>query len=104
MAADLISRSAVRPETAKPGQTPGGAQSSAPDGKATAAEPDQEMLKKLDENSARLEELSAEHKADLNDPASLDELARKVYPRLRRLLRAELLVDRERAGLLGELG
>ncbi len=41
--------------------------------------------------------------ADLDDPVSLDELARKVYPRLRRLLRVELLADRERAGLLGDL-
>jgi hypothetical protein len=40
--------------------------------------------------------------ADLDDPTSLDELTRKIYPRLRRLLKGELLADRERAGLLSD--
>jgi hypothetical protein len=54
-------------------------------------------------NADRLAELSAMHPADLDDPTSLDELTSKVYPRLRGLLRAELLVDRERAGLLADI-
>ncbi len=34
----------------------------------------------------------------------LDELARRLYDRIRSRLRGELLVDRERAGLLSDLG
>jgi hypothetical protein len=33
----------------------------------------------------------------------LDELARRLYDRIRRRLRAELLIDRERAGLIADL-
>jgi hypothetical protein len=36
-------------------------------------------------------------------PADLDELARKLYDRIRTRLKAELRLDRERAGLLTDL-
>ncbi|MGD0556578.1 MAG: DUF4157 domain-containing protein [Streptosporangiaceae bacterium] len=64
-----------------------------PDGHAESAQ----------EGPTNREEKPGKRVADLDDPVSLDELARKVYPRLRRLLRVELLADRERAGLLGDL-
>lgn len=37
-------------------------------------------------------------------PAELDELAKKLYERIRTRLKAELRLDRERAGLLTDLG
>ena len=39
---------------------------------------------------------------DLNDSRSIGELATKLYQPLRGLLRGELIVDRERAGLLSD--
>ncbi|MDP9389347.1 MAG: hypothetical protein M3Q48_15875, partial [Actinomycetota bacterium] len=36
------------------------------------------------------------------DEVDLEELARKLYDRVRSLLRTELLVDRERSGLLSD--
>ncbi len=44
--------------------------------------------------------LAGQRAADLDDPVDLDELAAKLYRRLRTKLRLELIVDRERAGLL----
>ena len=35
-----------------------------------------------------------------DDPAQLDELARRLYPRFRTRLRQDLLADRERSGRL----
>jgi hypothetical protein len=35
-----------------------------------------------------------------SDPAQLDELARRLYPRFRNRLRQDLLADRERSGRL----
>jgi hypothetical protein len=63
----------------------------------------EEQITGLLASSARLAELSAARPANLDDPVSLDELATKVYQRLRGMLRAELLVDRERAGLLADI-
>jgi hypothetical protein len=62
-----------------------------------------EQLSELIANAARLAELCTERPANLDDPVSLDELSTKVYQRLRGMLRAELLVDRERAGLLADI-
>jgi hypothetical protein len=45
-------------------------------------------------------ELAGQRPAALDDPVELDELATKLYRRLRSKLRLELIVDRERAGLL----
>ncbi|HEX5406193.1 MAG TPA: DUF4157 domain-containing protein [Pseudonocardiaceae bacterium] len=44
--------------------------------------------------------LCAQRSVDMNDARDIGELATKLYHPLRGLLRAELLVDRERAGLL----
>jgi hypothetical protein len=52
----------------------------------------------------RLTALCEERPVDLDDPISLDELATKLFARLRRLLRSDLLIDRERAGLLADAG
>jgi hypothetical protein len=59
-----------------------------------------EELSALLQYAGRLAEMCEERPVVLDDPITIDELAMKAYPRLRRLLRAELLVDRERAGLL----
>jgi Domain of unknown function (DUF4157) len=73
----------------------------APDGQATGS--GRKELDELAEHSERLVELAGERPADLDDDVCLDELASKVYPRLRSMLRGELLVDRERAGLLADI-
>lgn len=44
--------------------------------------------------------LAGQRSADLDDPVHMDELAAKLYGRLRSKLRLELIVDRERSGLL----
>ena len=77
----------------QPGATPAGQEE--PHGK-TDGKPDGQ------EEPHGKPEKDKKRPADLDDPASLDELATKVYPRLRRLLRGELITDRERAGLLGD--
>ena len=38
----------------------------------------------------------------VGDPYALDELATRLYPNIRTRLRQELLIDRERAGLLAD--
>ena len=38
----------------------------------------------------------------VGDPYALDELAMRLYPNIRSRLRQELLIDRERAGLLAD--
>jgi hypothetical protein len=54
-------------------------------------------LAQLREQVTELAQSSAEA---LSDPVALDDLAGKLYQRLRSRLRLELIVDRERAGLL----
>ncbi|HVV22852.1 MAG TPA: DUF4157 domain-containing protein [Pseudonocardiaceae bacterium] len=49
-------------------------------------------------------ELAERPPPDLDDPLTLDDLTTKLFGRLRRRLRRELLVDRERAGRLGDFG
>jgi hypothetical protein len=49
---------------------------------------------------AHVAELADRRHVDLDDPVELDELATRLYGRLRSKLRLELIVDRERAGLL----
>jgi hypothetical protein len=65
---------------------------------AVLAQPDAELTAARD----RLLTLAAQRPLDLDDPAALDELAALLYPRLHRELRLELLVDRERSGLLSD--
>lgn len=50
----------------------------------------------------RLVELCTSRPPDLDDPYSMDELAAALFGRMHRLLRAELLLDRERAGRLAD--
>lgn len=66
------------------------------------APPDEapEQPDELAEYSERLVALCGQRLANLDDSTDLDELAEKIYHRLRDMLRGELLVDRERAGLL----
>lgn len=45
-------------------------------------------------------DLAGQRSADLDDPVHMDELAAKLYRRLRARIRHELIVDRERSGLL----
>jgi hypothetical protein len=71
-----------------------------PDPPPAAAVPAE--LAELLANQDRLLELSATRPPDLDDPYSMDELAGTLFGRLRRLLRAELLLDRERAGRLAD--
>jgi hypothetical protein len=51
---------------------------------------------------ARLLELAAQRLLDLDDSVAIGELADGIYPRLRARLKRELLVDRERSGLLSD--
>jgi hypothetical protein len=57
---------------------------------------DQELAERRD----RLLALCAQRPANLDNVLDMEELAVKLYHRLRGLLRGELIVDRERAGLL----
>ena len=59
-------------------------------------------LRRLDEAVNLLRERESEPAPDLDDPRTLDELAGKLYRYVRSRLRAELIVDRERAGLLAD--
>ena len=52
----------------------------------------------------RLLDLSRRRPLDLDDPDDIDELSVRIYQRIHRRLRRELLVERERAGRLGESG
>lgn len=45
-------------------------------------------------------DLAGQRSADLDDPVHMEELAAKLYRRLRARIRHELIVDRERSGLL----
>jgi hypothetical protein len=58
---------------------------------------------RLTNTVAELAGRPAEPAADLTDPATLDDLTVRLYDRVRTNLRTELLVDRERAGLLADL-
>lgn len=52
----------------------------------------------------KLIDLSRRRTLDLDDPADIEELSARIYQRIHRRLRRELVVDRERAGRLGETG
>lgn len=72
-----------------------------PQAASPAAAPADEEL-----NAARdkLIELSKRRPLDLDDPADIEELSVRIYQRIHRRLRRELVVDRERTGRLGETG
>jgi hypothetical protein len=48
----------------------------------------------------QLTTIAGQRPVGLDDPIALDELAARLYQRLRSRLRLELIVDRERAGRL----
>jgi hypothetical protein len=58
----------------------------------------------LGEARDKLVALSKQRPLDLDDPSDIEELSVRVYQKIERRLRRELLVDRERAGRLGETG
>jgi hypothetical protein len=58
--------------------------------------------RELDACRDRLVELCAQRPVNLDSVLDMDELATKVYHRVRGLLRWELIVDRERSGLLAD--
>lgn len=74
----------------------------APDGvpfpAETAAAPDVEF----ELARTRLLELAGQRLLDLNDPIAIGDLAEGIYQRIRAKLRRELLIDRERSGLLSD--
>ena len=83
--------------------------SSAAPADAPAAEPqtpqgsaggDEEM----DAARDKLLALSRRRPLDLDDPSDIEELSVRIYQRIHRRLRRDLVVDRERAGRLGETG
>lgn len=54
--------------------------------------------------SGRLARLARQRPLDLDDAAAVDELADDLYRRFHSRLRRELLIDRERSGVLGDFG
>lgn len=52
----------------------------------------------------QLLKLSQKRPLDLDDPGDIEELSVRIYQKIHRRLRRELLVERERAGRLGEAG
>ena len=52
----------------------------------------------------QLLKLSQKRPLDLDDPGDIEELSMRIYQKIHRRLRRELLVERERAGRLGEAG
>jgi hypothetical protein len=61
-----------------------------------------DAIAELRTHVAELAEVADRRHVDLDDPVELDELATRLYGRLRSKLRLELMVDRERAGLLAD--
>lgn len=67
---------------------------------APQAAADEEMSAARD----RLLDLSKRRPLDLDDPADIEELSVRIYQKIHRRLRRDLVVDRERSGRLGETG
>jgi hypothetical protein len=79
---------------------PFAAQTTEPQPAQAAAAPDHELGEARD----KLVALSKQRPLNLDDPGDIEELTVRVYQRIERRLRRELLVGRERAGRLGETG
>ncbi len=73
-----------------------------PDARPAPAPPGPAGDTRLGRAQARLLELAAQRLLDLDDSVAIGELADGIYPRLRARLKRELLVDRERSGLLSD--
>lgn len=87
------------------GDPPAAWRSAAPaaaDTSADAAAGMAEPLRELVAHRDRLLALATRRVLDLDSAPALDDLATRLYGRVRSRLRAELLVDRERAGLLSD--
>jgi hypothetical protein len=84
------------PESSQTGNT--GSESTGPAQAADAARADDR--RELAELREQLTAVTDQRPVGLDDPIALDELAARLYQRLRSRLRLELIVDRERAGLL----
>jgi hypothetical protein len=82
--------------SASPGSATADGAAPAPDVSAAVAD----AHSGLAELRGQVAELAGQRSAVPDDPVDLDELAAKLYRRLRTKLRLELIVDRERAGLL----
>jgi hypothetical protein len=95
-------------EIAEPGYSPapaaGGSQTSAQPGAPGASAQGSGSDDGLGPHKDKLIELSKRRPLDLDDPADIDELSVRIYQRIHRRLRRDLVVDRERAGRLGETG
>ena len=63
------------------------------------------LVRRLDELANAVDELTAAQAKtlDLTDPSGVDIFTNGLYRRIRDSLRQELLVDRERAGILSDL-
>jgi hypothetical protein len=100
---EILAQLASQPEAPPPGPTPNLPELTLDD---PAEEPTPEPTEKwvvdheLVERRDRLLALCAQRPANLDNVLDMEELAVKLYHRLRGLLRGELIVDRERAGLL----
>jgi hypothetical protein len=88
---------AAEPE---PAPAPSGAPAADIQGSAAAAPADQEMSEARD----KLLDLSRRRPLDLDSPGDLEELTTRIYQGIHRRLRRDLVLDRERAGRLGETG
>jgi Domain of unknown function (DUF4157) len=93
-----LTAASTLPESHPDPATPMAADVAVPSAQASGAAADTQAA--LAELRDRVGELASRRPADLDDPVELDELAAKLYRRLRSKLRLELIVDRERAGLL----
>ncbi|WP_112242949.1 eCIS core domain-containing protein [Kribbella monticola] len=81
-----------------------------PESPAPAAEltnPDPQLLDRLDRLESSIRELAEQQPGDpvvrLDDPGGLGRLAERLYGVLRQRLRNELIIDRERRGVLADL-
>lgn len=95
-AEDVMSAPAPEDGASAPSAGP----SAAPAADSQAQQGDEEM----DAARGKLLELSKRRPLDLDDPADIEELSTRIYQRIHRRLRRDLVVDRERAGRLGETG
>jgi hypothetical protein len=96
--ADDVTTAVAEPESA-PEQSLGATVADTP-GPADAAPVDAELNQARD----KLLDLSRRRPLDLDSPEDLEELTVRIYQGIHRRLRRDLVVDRERAGRLGETG
>jgi hypothetical protein len=96
--ADDVTTAVAEPPSAP--ELPPGASAGDTPGSAAAAPADTE----LSQAREKLLDLSRRRPLDLDSPNDLEELTMRIYHGIHRRLRRDLVVDRERAGRLGETG